>query len=428
MHNPTIMIQSRPMRRLKPIVGPWLFTLPALAGLAGLVLFGHIQAWPAFTVAALILAGNGLWVSRREEQAAGAPAQSMDTVVAATILNALPDPVLLLDGKRRVLAANQAADDLFEHESRGRDFAASMRHPEALSAASAVLRSGGSKRIEVTLSVPVTRTFELHVVGIAAGAAGAARAMIAFHDLTSIRNAQQMRADFVANVSHELRSPLSTLIGFIETLGGSAQDDALARERFLGIMDGEARRMARLIDDLLSLSRVEANEHIRPAQHVDLALLVGSVVDALSVKAEARNVKLTRRGFDDLPQIVGDPDELIEVFTNLIDNAIKYSREGSQVSITADPATRIPDIGGSGVVIAVSDEGDGIAPEVIPRLTERFYRIDSGRSRSMGGTGLGLAIVKHIVNRHRGRFIIESTQGHGSTFSVYLPEDAPQAS
>ena len=296
-----------------------------------------------------------------------------------------------------------------------------MRHPEALSAASEVLRSGGSKRVEVTLSVPVTRTFELHVVGIAAGAAGAARAMIAFHDLTSIRNAQQMRADFVANVSHELRSPLSTLIGFIETLGGSAQNDAAARERFLGIMDGEARRMARLIDDLLSLSRVEANEHIRPAQRVDLALVIGSVVDALSVKAIARGVKLTRRGFDDLPQIAGARDELVEVFTNLIDNAIKYSNEGSQVSIEASPATRIPDIGGAGIVIAVSDEGDGIALEVIPRLTERFYRIDSGRSRSMGGTGLGLAIVKHIVNRHRGRFIIESTQGLGSTFSVYLP-------
>lgn len=409
------------MNRFKTIFGPWLFSLPALAGLGGLVLFGHIQAWPAFTVAALILAGNGLWVSRREEQIAEEPAQKLDTVVAATILNALPDPVLLIDGKRRVLAANKAADDLFENDSRDRDFAASMRHPEALAALSETLRSGDSMVVEVVLSLPVTRTFELHIVAIAPGTAGAARAMIAFHDLTSFRNAQQMRADFVANVSHELRSPLSSLVGFIETLSGAANDDAKARTRFLGIMDGEARRMARLIDDLLSLSRVEANEHIRPNQPVDLTYIIGSVVDALFVKAKARNIKLTRQGFEGLSPIAGDSDELMEIFTNLLDNAIKYGAEGSEVCIKAVLIERIPDIGGAGIVIAVSDTSDGIPPEIIPRLTERFYRIDKGRSRSMGGTGLGLAIVKHIVNRHRGRFIIESTQGVGSTFSVYLP-------
>ena len=416
------------MSRFKSILGPWLFSFPALAGLAGLVLFGHVPAWPAFTIAVLILAGNGLWVSRREEQVAEPTGQAMDTAVAATILNALPDPVLLLDGKRRVLAANQAADDLFESDPRDKDLSTSLRHPEALAAVAKALQTGGSEKVEITLQQLVTRIFEIHAVAIAPGAAGPARAMVAFHDVTSARNAQQMRADFVANVSHELRSPLSSLVGFIETLSEAAQDDVEARERFLGIMGGEARRMARLIDDLLSLSRVEANEHIRPKEKVDLALMIGTIADALSVKAKAREMVIVREGLDGLSPVAGDSDELTEVFTNLLDNAVKYGSQGSTVTIKAERVERIPDIGGAGVALRVTDIGDGIASEYIPRLTERFYRIDKGRSRSMGGTGLGLAIVKHIVNRHRGRFIIESTIGKGSTFSVYLPLNERAAS
>ncbi len=416
-----IVLQSRPMNRLKSTLGPWLFSLPALIGLAGLVSFGHVQAWAAFTIAALILAGNGLWVIRREEQVAEPTDRTMDTAVAATILNALPDPVLLLDGKRNVLAANKAADDLFESDPRGKDFATSLRHPEALAAVGEALHRGGSQRIEIALNRPVARTFEFHAVAIAPGAAGPARVMAAFHDVTSAINAQQMRADFVANVSHELRSPLSSLVGFIETLGDAAQDDPEARERFLGIMDGEARRMARLIDDLLSLSQVEANEHIRPEEKVNLTLTVGAVVDALSVKAKFRDIRIEQIGFDDQSSIAGDGDELTEVFTNLLDNAVKYGAEGSTVTIVAEKVERIPDVGSVGVAIRIKDTGEGIAEEYLPRLTERFYRIDKGRSRSMGGTGLGLAIVKHIVNRHRGRFTIESKVGEGSTFSVYLP-------
>jgi len=411
------------MNKLKTITGPWLYSLPSLVGIGGLVLFAEIQGWAAFSIAALILAGNGLWVSRREEQVTEPTDKTMDTTVAATILNALPDPVLLLDGKRHVLAANQAADDLFDADPRVKDLSSSLRHPEALTAVAEVLKTGGSQRVEITLNQPVSRTFEIHAVAIAPGMAGAARAMIAFHDVTSAINAQQMRADFVANVSHELRSPLSSLVGFIETLTEAAQNDKEARERFLGIMDGEARRMARLIDDLLSLSHVEANEHIRPKEKVDLALMVGSIADALSVKAKARKIDVIREGFEDLDNITGDRDELTEVFTNLLDNAVKYGAEGSTVTLQAERVERIPDVGGPGIALRVMDQGEGIATEFIPRLTERFYRIDKGRSRSMGGTGLGLAIVKHIVNRHRGRFMIESTLGKGSTFSVYLPRD-----
>ena len=402
-------------------LGPLIFLLPALVALGVLVIYGHIAPWPAFAVAALIVAGSGVWLSRQEEQVRDVRVQAIDTAVATTILDALPDPVLLLDGKRRIIAANQSADDMFDGPVRDRDFAASLRHPEALKAIDDVLSGTKMQMVEIGLSVPVPHTLEMHAVAVAPGAAGAARAMVAFHDITLAKNAQQMRADFVANVSHELRSPLSTLVGFIETLANSARDDPEARERFLGIMDDEARRMARLIDDLLSLSKVETNEHIRPASQIAVAHVIGGVIDALSVKARNRKIEIRRDGLEDLPTVLGDDDELTEVFTNLLDNAIKYTSEGSQVTVHAALCDRIPDIGGPGLCIEISDTGEGISSEHIPRLTERFYRIDKGRSREMGGTGLGLAIVKHIVSRHRGRFAITSQVGQGSTFTVYLP-------
>jgi len=408
--------------------GPLIVLLPALVALGAFVVYGQIAPWPAFAVAALIVAGSGVWLSRQDEKVHDVRVQAIDTAVAATILDALPDPVLLLDGRRRVIAANQSADDMFDGLARDRDFAASLRHPEALGAIDDVLSGATTRMVEIGLSAPVPHTLEMHAVAVESGAAGAVRAMIAFHDVTLAKNAQQMRADFVANVSHELRSPLSTLVGFIETLADSARDDPQARERFLGIMDDEARRMARLIDDLLSLSKVEANEHIRPAGQISVARLIGGVIDALSVKAKGRKIDIRRDGLEGLPTVPGDDDELREVFTNLLDNAIKYTPEGSKVIVRAALCERIPDIGGRGLCVEISDTGEGIASEHIPRLTERFYRIDKGRSREMGGTGLGLAIVKHIISRHRGRFAISSEVGHGSTFSVYLPTGGKQVS
>jgi two-component system phosphate regulon sensor histidine kinase PhoR len=232
-----------------------------------------------------------------------------------------------------------------------------------------------------------------------------------------------MRADFVANASHELRTPLAALSGFIETLQGSARDDAKARERFLAIMQDQARRMARLIDDLLSLSRIELNAHRRPDTAVDLVPIVRQVVDGLETLARDRGVTVQVEAADAL-MVPGDRDELIRLFENLIENALKYGAAGKRVDITPRQAVTLD--GEPEAQIAVRDYGPGIAPEHVPRLTERFYRVDVRESRAQGGTGLGLALVKHILNRHRGRLSIASMPGAGATFTVHLPMAVPR--
>jgi two-component system phosphate regulon sensor histidine kinase PhoR len=229
-----------------------------------------------------------------------------------------------------------------------------------------------------------------------------------------------MRADFVANASHELKTPIAGIMGFIETLRGPARDDAAARERFLGIMAEQAERMRRLVDDLLMLSRIEQHEHARPAAAVDVGRVLGGVRDLLQLKASSREVTVDLAIDSALPPAVGDYDELTIVFQNLIDNAIKYARPATTVRIAARP------LGSGQLAVAVSDEGDGIPAGHLPRLTERFYRVDNARSRQLGGTGLGLAIVKHVLNRHRGRLDIQSTPGKGSVFTVTLPAAGPR--
>jgi two-component system phosphate regulon sensor histidine kinase PhoR len=234
-----------------------------------------------------------------------------------------------------------------------------------------------------------------------------------------------MRADFIANAGHELKTPLATLIGFIETLLGPAREDVAARERFLGIMREQAQRMARLVDDLLSLSRIELNEHVAPTDRVALAPVIDEVTRGLELRAAERGIRIVRALPADLPDVQGDRDELAQIFQNLIDNAVKYGRPHSEVRVTGGT--------GSGaarelVRVAVADQGEGIPMEQLPRLTERFYRVDTARSRELGGTGLGLAIVKHILNRHRGRLDIASTLGEGSTLTVWLrAAEAPGA-
>jgi len=241
---------------------------------------------------------------------------------------------------------------------------------------------------------------------------------VVLSDRTRERAVERMRADFVANVSHELRTPLASLIGFIETLRGPAADDPPAQQRFLGIMGEQAARMNRLIDDLLSLSRIELIEHQVPSDTVGLHELVTRLVAGFEPRLKEQSVTLDLRLPSDLPTVIGDADQLIQVLQNLLDNAVKYGRKGGTVRLDVAAASS----GRPGVVMTVADQGSGIPREHLPRLTERFYRVDTSRSRAAGGTGLGLAIVKHIVNRHRGQLSIESEEGIGTTVSVWLPQ------
>ncbi len=340
---------------------------------------------------------------------------ALHSTTADAILNALPDPVLLLDDGRNIARANFAARKFFGNDIIGNDLAVAMRHPAVLDAADAVLRGEtGMASADLTLPVPDGRSFSLRVVALPASSEGSA-AVLALHDLTALRKAEKMRADFVANASHELRTPLASLVGFIETLLGPARDDEAARIRFLGIMRDQAARMARLIQDLLSLSQIEMREHDRPSETIALAPLLRDAAAALEPQARAKQMPIRLVLDESLPPVRGARDELMQVFQNLIDNAIKYGRAETPVEIA------LRAVEADWLEVGVRDHGEGIPREHLPRLTERFYRVDSARSRDLGGTGLGLAIVKHIINRHRGRLVIESELGEGSSFMVRLP-------
>lgn len=347
------------------------------------------------------------------------------------VLESLHDPLLLCDSSRQVTRANQAARNLFGEKIAGRDLAGAIRAPAVLAAADAVLAGGASRTVEFIIPTPVERVFEARIKPFvrpssAEGAVAERTLIVTLYDITALRRSEQTRADFVANASHELRTPLSSLIGFIETLRGPAREDLEAHDRFLAIMAEQAGRMSRLINDLLSLSRIELDEHMPPSAPVEPGAIVRGVLDALELKAGDRGMTLRLEGADDAPRIVGDADQIAQVAQNLVSNAIKYGRENSEVVVKLAVADGLAVGGGRGrggamLAISVADRGEGIPRTHLPRLTERFYRVDAARSRAMGGTGLGLAIVKHIMNRHRGRLTIESAPGEGSTFTVYFP-------
>jgi len=349
---------------------------------------------------------------------------------AERVLARLPDPLLLVDGQKRIRLANPAAETLFQSPLPGRDLTGILRQPELLDAVDRALDRGESETVEFTMPVPVERNFDAHVLPLSAGPSESARVLLALQDMTKVTRADRLRADFVANASHELRTPLATLVGFIETLRGPAKDDPEARHRFLGIMQDQTSRMSRLVADLLSLSRIELNEHSVPTEGVRLHAVLASVADSLAMKASARGMTIELpQDLDRLPPVQGDQDELIQLFQNLIDNALKYGRAGTPVRLLANvsepPAAMSP--ARPAVAVAVIDQGEGISRQHLPRLTERFYRVDTARSRDLGGTGLGLAIVKHIVSRHRGALEIESEIGQGSRFTVFLPQFEPPA-
>ncbi|WP_370229885.1 ATP-binding protein [Cognatishimia sp.] len=341
-----------------------------------------------------------------------------------SLLEAIPLPAVFIGTDARLLGGNEQAIRLQPNAGDRRAFILVFRQPGFSTAFEECIRT---KQTQTTVYLHSDGGHEIRydVTCSYVDLESTKGVLACFRDVTEVEQAGEIRRDFVANVSHELKTPLTALLGFIETLQGPARNDTAAQERFLTIMGAEASRMNRLVGDLLSLSRVEEEARLRPTNELDVSDIVRTVARNLSEVAKAQNVTITLHGLDsgaDLT-VLGDPDQLLQVFTNLVENAVKYGGSGGEVSIGFKTVERDLFLRRPAVRIDVTDNGQGIDPLHIPRLTERFYRIDSHRSREMGGTGLGLAIVKHIVNRHRGRLKIDSDLGRGSTFSVILPKN-----
>lgn len=377
----------------------------------------------------------------------------VDNDVVAAMLEKISVPILLIGPGGRIEQANPAARALLALGAEGGLLSTSLRQPRVLEAVSAALRGERGSVVEYATLAPLESHVRAFVEPIRLAVPGPMpwRAMLVLADETSSKRAERMRADFLANASHELRTPLASLSGFIDTLRGPARDDEEARDRFLGIMREQTDRMRRLIDDLLSLSRVEMNEHLPPAGTVDLRSLVPDVIDSLRPMAEARSVTLTTNLPETPVTVTGDRDQVYEVVENLIENAIKYSGEDGTVEISTlddcprDRAEHDADrLGETSArlllagppfdarlrygVVRVRDHGGGIDRRYLPRLSERFFRVDGQKSGPAAGTGLGLAIVKHIVTRHRGGFSVESAPGTGTRFTVFFPKPAASGS
>lgn len=340
---------------------------------------------------------------------AKASAPGGDSFVRA-VIEALPEATLLLDPRGEVVLSNARALQLLDCPQTRGPLSFVIRTPEVHDAIARAMQ-GESVTVRYRERVPTERSIEARASPIESGEGGI---LLVLRDLTQMERLERMRADFVANASHELRTPLASLSGFIETLQGPARDDPEARRRFLAIMQTQARRMSRLIGDLLSLSRIERDERIRPDSHVDLAEIAALVRDSLRAIAAEEGVDIVLECPAPVP-IVGAADELARLVENLVDNAIKYASSGKRIVLSAkmDSGAETPQ-----AVLCVRDYGAGIAPEHLPRLTERFYRVDANESRAKGGTGLGLTLVKHIVNRHRASLSIESALGEGTAVTV----------
>ena len=329
----------------------------------------------------------------------------------AAFADALPDPCFILDRRGVVRYANERANAAFPIRV-GEAVTFRIRVPDLMQAFDIVAKGGAPQRVEFTERVPNERWLAAWIARL--GNSDSVLLLIA--DMTEQYKTDRVRVDFVANASHELRTPLASLAGFIETLEGPARDDPAARTRFLAIMREQAGRMSRLVNDLLSLSRIEMKAHVRPSDSVDLVAVVRHVADALEPQARDLGVAIETDFPAEQVTVSGDRDELIQVFENLIENACKYGQSGKRVTVTVMASGQ-----GQGPKVAVRDFGPGIPGAYIPRLTERFYRVDVEDSRRHRGTGLGLAIVKHIVARHLARLTIASQVGEGATFTVNFP-------
>jgi two-component system phosphate regulon sensor histidine kinase PhoR len=423
--------------------------VPALAWAAGaLAALAALLAFTTSVAAALLMvlaAAACFWAAREARRFIIAPREEQIELIGlaelAPLLEALPDPALLIDAEGRIVSSNAAARRRMQFEARGQFLTSILRHPDLLDAVQAAVHDGATRAVEYETPTQAERHTRCYVAPVTWGADRAA--MLVFHDQTARISTERMRADFLANASHELRTPLASLTLLIETLAGPARDNVADRERFLGMMHVQAERMRRLIDDLLSLSRIELDEHVPPSDRADLALVAREVADALADVAKERGVSVRLVAPEGMIAVVGERFQLAQVVQNLVDNAVKYTPAGGEVvvevgasgdreEVIAQAGRRWEEAGRIALLtpaaaanrsyayVRVEDSGPGIARRFLPRLGERFFRVERELGDERGGTGLGLAIVKHIINRHRGGFLVESQPGRGSAFAAYV--------
>jgi len=452
-------LQPPPPRSLASIAwAPLAVATAAVVALLALVAGGTAEPLASAVAAGVVLAVGGaltLWLRGQTGEARGpTSARPLETATAivtansAAVLEVLEDPVLVVSGDesddiagRRLIYANAAARELFRTSREAGPLVTAVRDPKVLDTVDEALFGGVTSETHYAAGGVQDRVWKVRARPLD-GVGGLRLALLTLRDETELRRSERTRADFLANASHELRTPLASLTGFIETLRGHARDDVVARDRFLGIMHHQAGRMARLIEDLMSLSRIELNEHIPPQGRADLCMTVKDVIDALGPMGDEKDVRFDVRA-PGCPAFAhpADRDQMVQVIQNLAENAVKYAPAGSVVvvevlsDVTAEAAMAPRLIGASHlslltpdhaaeqryVSLRIADAGPGIAREHLPRLTERFYRVEGQKASERPGTGLGLAIVKHIVNRHRGGLTVESAPGEGTAFGVYLP-------
>ncbi len=393
---------------------PWLGIAALAVAVALLIAVDHISWLGAVAIlgvaAVVFLARRAALAQRPQDTGETSDGPEIPPSVRR-LAEALPDPCFIVARDGTVRFANDKAAAAFGI-GEGEQLPFRMRYPELVAGFAKVAGGGEPEQVEFTERVPTERTYSAWIASL-----DDKNIVIVLDDLSSFHAMERMRADFVANASHELRTPLASLAGFVDTLRGRAKDDTVAREKFLAIMQEQANRMSRLIDDLLSLSRAEMRAHVRPRARVDLISVLRHVADTMAPLAREMEVTIEEEVPAGQVIVRGDRDELVQVFDNLVENACKYGQSGKRVILRLNATT------GSGPVsVSVIDFGPGIAPEHLPRLTERFYRVESDDGRRHRGTGLGLAIVKHIVTRHRARLQIESRPGAGAEFTVHFPE------
>ena len=363
-------------------------------------------------------------------------AQKTDILEAQTIsdtavLDSLPDPIIVIDRAGNILGANLSARTSFGKNITNKNIDKLFRSNNFINAVSKVLnKESKSENLIFYTDPPESQKLYAHIKQLPWLSKGKAVAVISIYDMTKSMKIEKMQSDFVANASHELRTPLSIISGFIETLQTSAKDDADARDKFLKIMAEQAEYMSSLIENLLSLSRIELNQDQQPTDKVEVLDIAEEVSQALAIKAAEREMEIRIFSDDNLSPVIGDKAQIKQVIQNLTDNAVKYGISGTDVTIRLKNAEKIPGSKslkvskGAAVAISVNNKGPEIEPEQLSRLTERFYRMQEHKDLNIKGTGLGLAIAKHIIIRHRGNLTVNSNGYNGTTFTIYLPTEA----